>query len=346
MSGKDQKMNEMLSQAIAVNASDVHLSSGQLPMWRVDGELAAMPGQTAVLSDDILAAMLQAQVSQAQFEQFNSTHELDFSYEMPGEARFRVNAFRQVHGLSLVFRIIPLDIQTLQELGLPAQLQQLCELPNGLVLVTGPTGSGKSTSLAAMLNHINQHQAKHVLTMEDPIEFVHQSQQSLVQQREVGRDTQSFHAALRAALREDPDVILVGELRDLETIRLALTAAETGHLVFATLHTSSAPKTINRIIDVFPGGEKDLVRALLSDSLQAVVAQLLLPRVGGGRVAAHEIMKCSPAVRNLIRDNKIQQIESAMQTGRGLGMQTMAQCLSELAASGKISQDVSPPVSG
>jgi twitching motility protein PilT len=263
--------------------------------------------------------------------------EIDFSFEVPGIARFRVNAFTQARGAGAVFRTIPNQVLSIQTLGLGEVFERLAMLPRGLVLVTGPTGSGKSTTLAAMIDYINDHRYEHILTIEDPVEFVHVSKRCLINQREVHRDTHSFADALRSALREDPDVILVGELRDLETIRLALTAAETGHLVLGTLHTTSAVKTIDRIIDVFPSEEKAMVRSMLSESLQAVVSQSLLKRQGGGRVAAHEILMATSAVRNLIREDKVAQMYSAIQTGGSLGMQTLDAALSRLVNEGVVS---------
>ncbi len=258
---------------------------------------------------------------------------------MPKLARFRVNAFNQARGAGAVFRTIPSEIQTLEDLGAPAVFRDISMYPRGLVLITGPTGSGKSTTLAAMIDYVNQNRPDHIITIEDPIEFVHDSKRSLINQREVHRDTLGFNEALRSALREDPDVILVGEMRDLETIRLALTAAETGHLVFGTLHTSSAAKTIDRIVDVFPAAEKEMVRSMLSESLRAVITQALLKRVGGGRIAAHEIMIGTPAIRNLIREGKIAQMYSAIQTGQNAGMHTLDQNLQDLLAKGVISKE-------
>ena len=272
----------------------------------------------------------------AYYEEFFET---DFSFEIPDVARFRVNAFNQNRGAAAVFRTIPSEVLTMEQLGMGPVFQKMADFKRGIVLVTGPTGSGKSTTLAAMINYINETRKEHILTIEDPIEFVHQSKKALINQREVHRDTLSFDAALRSALREDPDVILVGEMRDLETIRLALTAAETGHLVFGTLHTSSASKTIDRVVDVFPAAEKDMIRAMLSESLQAVVSQSLLKRQAGGRVAAHEIMLGTPAVRNLIRENKIAQMYSAIQTSASDGMITLDQSLRDLVAKGIISKE-------
>jgi twitching motility protein PilT len=274
-----------------------------------------------------------------QQKDFETSLETDFAFELPGVGRFRVNVFQQARGMGAVFRSIPAQVQSLESLGLGAVFQRIAQLPRGLVLVTGPTGSGKSTTLAAMIDHLNQHRRQHILTLEDPIEFIHQPNRSLINQRQVHRDTQSFSAALRSALRQDPDVILVGELRDLETIRLALTAAETGHLVFGTLHTASAAKTVDRLVDVFPAGEKPMVRSMLSESLQAVVSQVLVKKIGGGRVAAHEIMLSTPAIRNLIREDKVAQMVSAMQTGGALGMKTLDMSLKALVTEGVISRE-------
>jgi len=274
-----------------------------------------------------------------QRKEYEENLEIDFSFEVPGVARFRVNAFQQSRGAAAVFRTIPSEVLSLDQLGAPAIFRQIAEHPRGLVLVTGPTGSGKSTTLAAMIDYINEQRHEHILTIEDPIEFVHKNKNCLINQREVHRDTHSFNNALRSALREDPDIILVGELRDLETIRLALTAAETGHLVFGTLHTTSAVKTIDRVIDVFPAAEKDMVRSMLSESLRAVIAQTLLKKLGGGRVAAHEIMTGIPAIRNLIREDKVAQMYSVIQTGMAHGMQTLDQNLKDLVNQGMVSYE-------
>jgi twitching motility protein PilT len=271
---------------------------------------------------------------------FEENWETDFSFEIPGVARFRVNAYNQNRGAAAVFRTIPSEVLNMDQLGMGQVFRDISQNPRGLILVTGPTGSGKSTTLAAMVDYINENKYEHILTIEDPIEFVHESKKCLVNQREVHRDTRSFDEALRSALREDPDIILVGELRDLETIRLALTAAETGHLVFGTLHTTSAAKTIDRIIDVFPAAEKDMVRSMLSESLRAVISQTLLKKIGGGRIVAHEIMLGTPAIRNLIREAKVAQMYSAIQTGGAVGMQTLDQCLEDMVGKNMVSRDV------
>lgn len=328
---------ELLALCVAQGASDLHLSAGLPPMLRVDGEIVR--SELAVLEPQQVQAMLQGLMSEAQRAEFAATLDLDFSYELPGIGRFRVNAFHQSRGAAGVLRAIPAQVPSMEQLGMGEVFRQITALPHGLVLVTGPTGSGKSTTLAAMIDHLNQHRQQHILTIEDPIEFIHAPRECLINQREVLRDTRSFAAALRAALREDPDVILVGELRDLETIRLALTAAETGHLVFGTLHTTSAAKSIDRLVDVFPAQEKALVRSMLAESLQAVIAQVLVKRIGGGRVAAHEIMLGSPAIRNLIREDKVAQMYSAIQTGGAVGMRTLDMSLKALLNAGLISPE-------
>ena len=322
-------ITELLAFAVKNKASDLHLSAGLPPMIRVHGDVRRI--NLPPLEHKEVHAMVYDIMNDAQRTQFEETWECDFSFAVPNLARFRVNAFQQNRGAGAVFRTIPSKVLTLEELNCPKIFKEIAHQPRGIVLVTGPTGSGKSTTLAAMLDYVNENEYGHILTVEDPIEFVHESKRCLVNQREVHRDTQSFNNALRAALREDPDVILVGEMRDLETIRLALTAAETGHLVFGTLHTSSAAKTIDRIVDVFPAAEKDMVRSMLSESLRAVISQTLLKtKDGQGRVAAHEIMIGTPAIRNLIRENKIAQMYSSIQTGQNIGMQTLDQCLVDL----------------
>jgi len=320
---------ELLAFAVKNKASDLHLSAGLPPMIRVHGDVRRI--NLPPMEQQVVHAMLYDIMNDGQRKHFEEHLECDFSFAIPGLARFRVNAFNQQRGVGAVMRTIPSKILTLAELNAPKIFTELAMQARGLVLVTGPTGSGKSTTLAAMINHVNENQYGHILTVEDPIEFVHESKRCLINQREVGPHTLSFDNALRSALREDPDIILVGELRDLETIRLALTAAETGHLVFGTLHTSSAAKTIDRIIDVFPAAEKDMVRAMLSESLKAVISQSLLrTKDGQGRVAAHEIMIGTPAIRNLIREAKVAQMNAAIQTGASVGMQTLDQCLSDL----------------
>ncbi len=299
---------ELLAFSAKNKASDLHLSSGQPPIIRVDGDIKRI--NLPEIDAETVLKMIYDIMNDAQRKTYEERLEVDFSFDIPSVARFRVNAFNQDRGPAAVFRTIPSVVLSLDELMAPSVFREICMKPRGLVLVTGPTGSGKSTTLAGMIDYINERQHSHILTIEDPIEFVHQSKRCLINQRELHKDTHSFDAALRSALREDPDIILVGELRDLETIRLAMTAAETGHLVFATLHTSSAPKTIDRIVDVFPGDEKSMARSMLSESLQAVITQTLLKRVGGGRVAAHEIMLGSSAIRNLIREDKVAQMYS------------------------------------
>ncbi|HHC72806.1 MAG TPA: type IV pilus twitching motility protein PilT [Thiotrichales bacterium] len=327
---------ELLAFAVKNNASDLHLSAGLPPMIRVDGDIRRI--NVPALDHKTVHGLIYDIMNDKQRKDFEEFYETDFSFEIPGLARFRVNAFNQNRGAGAVFRTIPSNILTLQDLGCPPVFQEIANHPRGLVLVTGPTGSGKSTTLAALINYRNENDFAHILTIEDPIEFVHQSKKCLVNQREVHRDTLGFAEALRSALREDPDIILVGEMRDLETIRLALTAAETGHLVFGTLHTSSAAKTIDRIIDVFPAGEKEMVRSMLSESLRAVISQTLLKKIGGGRTAAWEIMVGTPAIRNLIREDKVAQMYSAIQTGQTLGMQTLDQHLQELVHKGVVSR--------
>ena len=328
---------ELLAFAHRQNASDLHLSSGLPPLIRVDGDVKRI--NVDPLEDRVVHNMVYDIMNDKQQKQYEEFLECDFSFELPNIARFRVNAFNQNRGPAAVFRTIPSKVLSLEQLNAPQIFRQISEQPRGIVLVTGPTGSGKSTTLAAMINHINEARHDHILTIEDPIEFVHQSKNCLMNQREVGRDTLSFSNALRSALREDPDVILIGEMRDLETIRLALTAAETGHLVFGTLHTSSAAKTIDRVVDVFPAAEKEMVRSMLSESLRAVISQTLLKKAGGGRVAAHEVMIGTPAIRNLIRENKVAQMYSAIQTSQGIGMQTLDQCLTEMVRTRQVTTE-------
>ncbi|AZE97148.1 Twitching motility protein PilT [Pseudomonas orientalis] len=328
-------ITELLTASVRRGASDLHLSAGLAPMVRIDGEV--WPLDCPVLAGSQVADLLSPLLNQYQQKDFETSLETDFAFELPGVARFRVNVFQQARGVGAVFRTIPSDIQSLESLGLGEVFQRIAQLPRGLVLVTGPTGSGKSTTLAALIDYLNRHRRQHILTLEDPIEFIHRPKMALINQRQVHRDTHSFSVALRSALREDPDVILVGELRDLETIRLALTAAETGHLVFGTLHTTSAAKTVDRLVDVFPAGEKAMVRSMLSESLQAVVSQVLVRKIGGGRVAAHEIMLGTPAIRNLIREDKVAQMVSAIQTGGALGMKTLDMSLKALVSDGVIS---------
>ncbi len=330
-------IGELLAFSVKNNASDLHLSSGLPPMIRVDGDIRRI--NVPAMEHKDVHDMVYDIMNDKQRKDFEEFLECDFSFEIPGLARFRVNAANQNRGAFAVFRTIPSKILTLEELNAPTTFQQIADYPRGIVLVTGPTGSGKSTTLAAMMDHKNNSEHGHILTVEDPIEFVHQSKKCLINQREVHRDTLGFNEALRSALREDPDVILVGEMRDLETIRLALTAAETGHLVFGTLHTSSAAKTIDRIVDVFPAAEKDMIRAMLSESLRAVISQTLLRKIGGGRVAAHEIMIGTPAIRNLIRENKVAQMYSAIQTGQQFGMQTLDQNLQQLVQKGLVTRE-------
>ncbi len=327
---------ELLAFSVKHNASDLHLSAGLPPMIRVDGDIRRI--NVPVLDHKVVHELVYDIMNDKQRKDYEEFFEVDFSFEIPGLARFRVNAFNQDRGAAAVFRTIPSKILSLEELNCPAVFRDICDNPRGLVLVTGPTGSGKSTTLAAMMDYKNESEYGHILTIEDPIEFVHQSKKCLINQREVHRDTLGFAEALRSALREDPDIILVGELRDLETIRLAMTAAETGHLVFGTLHTSSAAKTIDRIVDVFPAGEKAMVRSMLSESLRAVISQTLLKKTGGGRVACHEIMIGTPAIRNLIREDKVAQMYSAIQTGQAHGMQTLDQGMQEMLRKGMISK--------
>ncbi|BCD86023.1 twitching mobility protein [Pseudomonas solani] len=330
-------ITELLAFSAKQGASDLHLSAGLPPMIRVDGDVRRI--NLPAMDHKQVHALIYDIMNDKQRKDYEEFLETDFSFEVPGVARFRVNAFNQNRGAGAVFRTIPSKVLSMEDLGMGDIFKKISDVPRGLVLVTGPTGSGKSTTLAAMLDYLNGTKYHHILTVEDPIEFVHESKKCLINQREVHRDTLGFNEALRSALREDPDIILVGEMRDLETIRLALTAAETGHLVFGTLHTTSAAKTIDRVVDVFPAEEKSMVRSMLSESLQSVISQTLLKKIGGGRVAAHEIMIGTPAIRNLIREDKVAQMYSAIQTGGGLGMQTLDSCLKGLVAKGLVSRE-------
>ncbi|HFC6628083.1 TPA: type IV pilus twitching motility protein PilT [Neisseria meningitidis] len=333
------QITDLLAFGAKNKASDLHLSSGISPMIRVHGDMRRI--NLPEMSAEEVGNMVTSVMNDHQRKIYQQNLEVDFSFELPNVARFRVNAFNIGRGPAAVFRTIPSTVLSLEELKAPSIFQKIAESPRGMVLVTGPTGSGKSTTLAAMINYINETQPAHILTIEDPIEFVHQSKKSLINQRELHQHTLSFANALRSALREDPDVILVGEIRDPETIGLALTAAETGHLVFGTLHTTGAAKTVDRIVDVFPAGEKEMVRSMLSESLTAVISQnLLKTHDGNGRVASHEILIANPAVRNLIRENKITQINSVLQTGQASGMQTMDQSLQSLVRQGLIAPEV------
>ena len=329
------EISDLLAFAVKNKASDLHLSAGLPPMIRVNGDIRRI--NLPDMSHQVVHEMVYDIMNDGQRKIYEEALEVDFSFEVPTLARFRVNAFNQNRGAGAVFRTIPSKVLTLEDLNAPKIFKEISIQPRGLVLVTGPTGAGKSTTLAAMIDFVNESEYGHILTVEDPIEFLHQSKKCVINQREVGPHTHSFSNALRSALREDPDVILIGEMRDLETIRLALTAAETGHLVFGTLHTSSAAKTIDRIVDVFPAAEKEMVRSMLSESIRAIISQTLLKtKDGTGRIAAHEIMIGTPAIRNLIRENKIAQMYSAIQTGQNVGMQTLDQCLQDLVRRNQI----------
>lgn len=352
-------IQSLLAHTIQCQASDLHLSTGMPAMLRIAGDMVML--NTPPLQEIEVTAFIQSTMSDAQYNEFQNTLELDYAYYIPGVGRFRINAFTQSRGTAAVFRIIPSTTPSLAQLNLnqsadadlataaaniktpqpniQATFEKIANLRQGLVLVTGPTGCGKSTTVAALVDHINSTKPAHILTIEDPIEFIHDSKKSLVNQREVSQHTANFSSALRSALREDPDVIVIGELRDLSSIQLALTAAETGHLVFATLHTNSATKTIDRLIDVFPAAEKEMVRAMLSESLQAVISQVLVKHIHGGRIAAHEIMITTPAIRNLIRQNKLAQMYSVIQTSNSIGMRTFQQSLQQLVENNMIAAD-------
>jgi twitching motility protein PilT len=337
-------ITQLLTFLFQQKGSDLHISAGEVPMIRVDGDMKRV--KVPALSAEQTQSILYDIMNDHQRKVFEEKSDIDFSIELGETARFRVNVFRQRKGMGAVFRTIPTKILSLEQLGMPNILAKISRLEKGLVLVTGPTGSGKSTTLAAMIDLINDELEGHILTIEDPIEFVHPTKKCLVNQREVGPHTHSFATALKSALREDPDIILVGEMRDLETIQLALTAAETGHLVFGTLHTSSAPKTVDRIIDVFPPSQQAQVRAMLAESVQAIITQTLCKKVGGGRVAALEVMLGTVAVRNLIREGKIHQLPSVIQTSQAAGMKTMEMALLELASQGLITKDTAIEKSG
>jgi twitching motility protein PilT len=331
-------IDRLLGVMLEKKASDLHVSTTSPPLLRLDGEMLQIPGESA-FSNESMQRMLMPIVPARNREEFERTHDSDFAYELPGRARFRVNVFMDLRGMGAVFRVIPSKILTVDDLGLPKDLLTLCHLPKGLVLVTGPTGSGKSTTLAALIDYINRTRSAHVITIEDPIEFVHPNKKCLINQRQVGEHTDSFKRALRAALREDPDIVLLGEMRDLETVSIAIETAETGHLVFGTLHTSSAPSTIDRIIDQYPPEQQNQIRVMLSSSLKGVISQMLCKKVGGGRVAALEVMFAVPAIANLIRESKIFQIPSIMQTGRKLGMALMNDSLLRLVKEGVVSPE-------
>ncbi len=333
-----EELDKLLAFAAQKDASDIHLSAASPPILRIHGRLRRL--ENTPLSSDSLRTLFDEILTEKQKQTLKENLEIDFAYAVPGVARFRTNLFFQLRGEAAAFRTIPDRVRSLEELNVPQGIHAFCRLKQGMVLVTGPTGSGKSTTLAAMIDLINRERREHILTVEDPIEYVHRSKNCLINQRELGEHTHSFSNALRSALREDPDVILVGEMRDLETISLALTAAETGHLVFATLHTMSAAETVNRIVDVFPPEQQQQIRAMFANTVEGVVAQRLLPtKDGNGRVAVHEILTATAAVRNLIREEKTHQLHSAIQTGSAFGMQTMDQALKNYLDQGVISKD-------
>ena len=332
-------ISDLVKIALNAGASDLHLSAELPPLLRIDGEIQAT--SLPPLAHSQIQSLVYAIMNNEQIKLYEECFELDFTWELSQLSRFRVHVFRQNRGMTVVFRTVPFQVPSIEQLGLGNIYQKLAVKPRGLVLITGASGSGKSSTMAAMINHINVNSRKHIITLEDPIEFVHHSEKSLVNQRQVGRDTDSFDSALRAALREDPDVIMLGEMRDIETIRLALTAAETGHLVFATMHTAGAANSINRIIDVFPASERSLVRSILAESLQAVASQTLIKRKSGGRVVASEIMIATSAIKNMIRDDRVSEIYSALQTGASSGMTTMDQSLTRLVGQGIVSRETS-----
>ncbi|MFW9951594.1 MAG: type IV pilus twitching motility protein PilT [Candidatus Thorarchaeota archaeon] len=337
------KINNRLKKLLEIceknGASDLHISSNNLPTIRIDGDLQPIP-ESKILSHQETLDMIESALPEDKKEIYKNRLEVDFSIQLNNDSRFRVNAFNTINGAAAVFRVIPLQIRTLDELEMPEIIKKLTQLKQGLILVTGPTGSGKSTTLAAIIDYINENYRHHIITIEDPIEFIHKTKKSLINQREVGRDTLSFSSALRISLREDPDIILIGELRDLETIQFALTAAETGHLVLATLHTNSAAKSINRIIDIFPGESKGIIRSMFSDSLAAILSQTLLKRKEGGRIAAVEILLATNAIRNLIKEGKVPQIKSTMQLNTSQGMITMDATIQNLLNLGKIDRKI------
>ena len=336
--GSTTAIDRLLMRLLDVKGSDLHISTGSVPMMRIDGEMKHVPGYDVLRAEDV-PRLLMPIVPPRNREEFENSHDADFAYELVGKARFRANLFVDLRGMGAVMRVIPSKILTTDDLNLPKELLSLCHLPKGLVLVTGPTGSGKSTTLAALVDYINRTREDHIITIEDPVEFVHPNKKCLVNQRQVGEHTDSFKKALRAALREDPDIVLLGEMRDLETIAIALETAETGHLVFGTLHTSSAPSTIDRIIDQYPPAQQEQIRVMLANSLKGVIAQMLCRKIGGGRVAALEIMFGVPAIANLIRESKVFQIPSIMQTGRKAGMCLMNDSLFKLAKDGVVAPE-------